>query len=244
MDQHLTDKLISGYLDGLIPDSEMDSVRHHVARCPQCAERLAQFSLLDETLADMDPQSVDDAVFRQVRTHVLREAAYEDRTTGRAPFTWWLNLFSTRALAYASVVLLIGSALLFTFNRSDRYRGEPENWMTPLVTDASSAERVPPGQIELYRLATKFVSDKAKTTQDTASEKVKSLRDGILTERVALLTEKSSVFMDSAKSKASQLTETVETQGSLVLDAAAKQAAPQLGLAAGVTLLQLLGTIA
>ena len=134
--------------------------------------------------------------------------------------------------------------MLFTFNRTGRYRGDPENWMERLVTDIPSTEKTPAGQVEFYRLATKVFSDAAKVTQDTASERVKSLRDGILTERVALLSEKSSAFMDSAKSKASQLTEDFETQGSLVLDAAARQAAPQVGIAAGVTLLQLLGTIA
>ena len=125
MDKHLSDKLISAYLDDLTSRDEAEFVRRHAAECGQCADRLAQFNLLEETVAEMDPQAIqaEDTVLQQVRDRVLRRVSHEQRAPREAPFGWWLNVFSVKSLAYAGIgVLLAGFAVFYIDYPSDAVR--------------------------------------------------------------------------------------------------------------------------
>jgi anti-sigma factor RsiW len=42
---------LSAYLDGELPPAEMSAVGAHVAACPECAARLAEFAAVDEAAA-------------------------------------------------------------------------------------------------------------------------------------------------------------------------------------------------
>jgi predicted anti-sigma-YlaC factor YlaD len=250
MGAHLTDKIISGYLDNLIADEEMHFVRQHVAECRQCAERLAQFSLLDETIAEMDPQAVEDAVFRQVRTRVLREVARRQREARRVLVPWWFNVFSTRALAYAGVTLvLVASVVFFTTDRLERSESigiREEVAQRPDLGSSNVQVASAAAQLEFYQKATGFVATTAKRAYSSASVEAKSLGDGsqaVVAGKLAQLSQKSSGLIATAKTTASGLTEAIGDQSSRALGAAAKQALPQAGIAAGTTLIQLLGSI-
>lgn len=246
MEQHLTDKLISGYLDELIADEEVRFVQQHVAQCQPCAERLTKFSLLDETVAEMDPLSVEDTVFRQVRSRVLREVVHEKRAARRVLTPWWFNIFSTRAIAYASVaIVLVSSVVFFTGDHPEKIGPRQEKKQVAKGPDlsVSTTQIASAAQQEFYRKATGFLASTAKKAYNSASDEAKTLRDGsqsVLAENFAQLSERSSVFLASAKITASDFTETVGDQGSRALQAAAKQALPQAGISAGATLIQLL----
>jgi len=251
MDKHLSDKLISAYLDDLTSRDEAEFVRRHAAECAQCADRLAQFNLLEETVAEMDPQAIqaEDTVLQQVRDRVLRRVSREQRAPREAPFGWWLNVFSVKSLAYAGIgVLLAGFAVFYIDYPSDAVRrnasGKGEIAKTESVekgaSHAASAE-----QLELYRTAGGFLSSVAKKAYSSASEEAESWKQesqSVLGGKLAALTEKSSGLLASAKSTASEVSETVENHGSRAMNAAAKQALPQAGIAAGTTLIQLLDT--
>jgi hypothetical protein len=248
METHLTDKLISGYLDGLLTEEETRLARRHMAECSGCAERLAKFNLLEETLAEMDPQSVEDAALYQVRTRVLREVAREERVTRRVFTPWWLRLFSTQTLAYATVALLLTTSVVwFTGDQPEPAgpKGEPSKLaQLPILDEDTLPAAASAAQQEFYQKATDFLASNAKSVFNSASEGAKSLRDesqSVLVGRVSQITEKSFGLLASAGTSALEFTEAAAEPGARAYDAAAKQALPQAGIAAGTTLLHLLG---
>ncbi len=258
MNRHISDKLMSAYLDDLVGPEESEFVRNHVSECAQCAERLAQFNLLEETIAEMDPQAVhvDDAVFQQVRDRVLRKVSREKRASRDVPFGWWLNLFSVRTLAYVGMtILLLGSVIVYVDNPSEvpesstpaenRVADVPKDDPSPMVesnpTMVASAD-----QLNVYRSASGFLSTVAKKAYSSASEEAQSWKQEsrlAVGNKLAAWTKKSEGLLTSAKSTATEMSEAVENHGSRALDAAAKQALPQAGIAAGTTLIQLIGAM-
>jgi putative zinc finger protein len=100
---------LSAYLDGELPPEEMSAVAAHVAACPECAARLAEFAAVDEAaaaLAATAPSGYFEALPGRMR------ARLEPRRSAASRLPVWTWAMAA-ALLLAVVTPLITSRLSF-----------------------------------------------------------------------------------------------------------------------------------
>ena len=113
MSEHEHERL-SAYLDGELPPAEMSAVGAHVAACPECAARLAEFAAVDEAaaaLAATAPSGYFEALPGRMRARV------EPRRSGarRLPAWTWA----------AAAALLLAVVTPLTLSKRSSLQMEP-----------------------------------------------------------------------------------------------------------------------
>jgi anti-sigma factor RsiW len=60
-------ELVTDYLEGVLPDSEVAAVEHHLSLCPPCRRYLAQMRATIEALGYVPVESVSEAAYESLR---------------------------------------------------------------------------------------------------------------------------------------------------------------------------------
>ena len=112
MSEHEHERL-SAYLDGELPPQEMSAVAAHVAACPECAARLAEFAAVDEAaaaLAATAPSGYFEALPGRMRTRLEPR-----RSARRLPAWTWA----------AAAALLLAVVTPLTLSKRSSLQMEP-----------------------------------------------------------------------------------------------------------------------
>jgi len=105
---------LSAYLDGELPPEEMSAVAAHVAACPECAARLAEFAAVDEAaaaLAATAPSGYFEALPGRMRTRLEPRRS----TARRLPAWTWA----------AAAALLLAVVTPLTLSKRSSLQMEP-----------------------------------------------------------------------------------------------------------------------
>lgn len=123
---------LDALLGDRLPDAGLEQLRLHAASCADCALQLrVQEHLASPSLRDLEGQ-ISDELAGSVLPRVLAEIAAHQASTQRAPGKWygWSRLVPT--LAAATLLLFVGSGLLYLQVRQLR---EQEAFLVRQVTE-------------------------------------------------------------------------------------------------------------
>jgi Putative zinc-finger len=132
---------LSAYLDGELPPEEMSAVAAHVAACPECAARLAEFAAVDEAaaaLAATAPSGYFEALPGRMRTRLEPRRS----TARRLPAWTWA--------AAAALLLAVVTPLTLSKRSSLQMEPPPAAQERPAAAPPPTAPAVeaPPAKLQ------------------------------------------------------------------------------------------------
>ncbi len=163
---------ISVYLDDILTAGERAAVDEHLARCPLCRQKLADFQMLRRDLRVLPRPEISDDLMNVVRSRVAQEVKSHQPTIFTEDFRRWLQM---RLMPYSvgtAASLIIGFALLWMLLSNVNNTREfelakiaPRSTTTTILTNSNS--QFPANDFELS--AADFAAARISVSGDSPS---------------------------------------------------------------------------
>ncbi len=143
--------LLSPFFDGELPEHTRVTLAEHLLDCVRCSEALEDFKALRQLLKLKEQLTIMPSLW----SRTAAELRAEDR-----PKPWFAQIHTpwlSRAAAFASAVLLIGSFLFIGLKIIPNGQAESERYPESGPAQTTQAELLAPG----------FVADANQLTKDT-----------------------------------------------------------------------------
>ncbi len=161
---------ISVYLDNILTDGERAEVDEHLARCPLCRQKLADFQMLCRDLRVLARPEMPNDLMMSVRNRVAQEVESNHPSYFTEDFRRWLQM---RLMPYSvgtAASLIIGFTLLWmllsnanNMREFELAKIEPRSTTTTVLTNSQS----PSNEFELS--AADFAAARISVSSDSPS---------------------------------------------------------------------------
>ncbi len=104
---------LSVYLDDILTDGERAAVDEHLARCPLCRQKLADFQMLRRDLRVLARPEMPNDLMMSVRNRVAQEVKSNQPSYFTEDFRRWLQMRLMPYTVGTAASLIIGFSLLW-----------------------------------------------------------------------------------------------------------------------------------
>ncbi|MEO8071773.1 MAG: zf-HC2 domain-containing protein [Acidobacteriota bacterium] len=163
---------LSVYLDDILTNEERAAVDEHLARCPLCRQKLADFQMLRRDLRVLARPEISGDLMMSVRNRVAREVKSKQPSYFTEDFRRWLQMRLMPYTVGTAASLIIGFTLLWMLlsNANNMREFElakitPNSTTTTMLTNSNS--QFPSNEFELS--AADFAAARISVSGDSPS---------------------------------------------------------------------------